>query len=84
MVANEDWLRLFPEARVKHVAMSISDHCLLMLSLTRKQPKKQGRKFFFIEAMWTRDERCREIIEGAWELDRVDSKGGIRGRIKRC
>ena len=34
--------------------------------------------------MWTRDERCREIIEGAWELDRVDSKGGIRGRIKRC
>ena len=40
MVANEDWLRLFPEARVRHVAMSISDHCLLMLSLMRKQTKK--------------------------------------------
>jgi len=26
MVANEDWLSLFPEVRVRHVAMSISDH----------------------------------------------------------
>ena len=40
MVANEDWLRLFPEARVRHVAMSISDHCMLMLSFTGRQPKK--------------------------------------------
>ena len=39
MVANEDWMSLFPEARVRHVAMPISDHCLLMLSLTRKQTK---------------------------------------------
>ena len=83
MVANEDWLRLFSEERVRHVAMSISDHCLLMLSLMRKQTKKQGRKHFFFEAMWTRDERCREIIKGAWEVDRVDSAGDIRGRIKR-
>ena len=63
--------------------MSISDHCLLILSLMRKQTKKQGRKHFFFEAMWTRDERCREIIKGAWEVDRVDSAGDIRGRIKR-
>ena len=84
MVVNKDWLSLFPEARVRHVAMPISDHCLLMLSLTCKQTKKQGRKCFFFEAMWTRDERCREIIEGAWEVDRVDSEGDIRGRIKRC
>ena len=83
MVANEDWLRLFSEERVRHVAMSISDHCLLMLSLMCKQTKKQGRKHFFFEAMWTRDERCREIIKRAWEVDRVDSAGDIRGRIKR-
>ena len=34
--------------------------------------------------MWTRDDRCRDIIEGAWELERVDSEGDIMGRIKRC
>ena len=34
--------------------------------------------------MWTRDERCRDIIEGAWERERVDSEGSIMGRLKRC
>ena len=77
-------MRLFLEARVRHVAMSILDHCLLMLSLTHKQPKKQGRKHFFFEAMWTRDERCREIVEGAWDLGRIDLEDGIIGRLKRC
>ena len=77
-------MRLFLEARVRHVAMSILDHCLLMLSLTHKQPKKQGRKHFFFEAMWTRDERCREIVKGAWDLGWIDLENGIIGRLKRC
>ena len=34
--------------------------------------------------MWTRDDRCREVIEGAWEVDRGDSEVDLRGRIKRC
>lgn len=81
---NEEWIRLFPKARVRHVAISISDHCLLMLSLTRKQPKKQGRKCFFFEVKWTRDESCREIVEGAYFLGRIDLEDGIMGGLKRC
>ena len=77
-------MRLFLEARVRHVAMYILDHCLLMLSLTCKQTKKQGRKHFFFEAMWTRDERCREIVEWAWDSGQVELEDGIMGRIKRC
>ena len=77
MVANEEWMRLFPEARVRHVAMSILDHCLLMLSLSRRQPKKQWKKRFFFEAMWTRDERCREIIEGAWKRLYLSNGGKV-------
>ena len=46
MVVNEEWMKLFLEARVRHVAMSILNHCLLMLSLTRKQPKKTGEETF--------------------------------------
>lgn len=38
MVANEEWMRIFPEARVRHVAMPISDHCLLALALKHNQP----------------------------------------------
>ena len=33
MVANEEWRELFPEAKVHHVSMSTSNHCLLALFL---------------------------------------------------
>lgn len=36
MVANKAWMRIFLEARVQHVSMSISDHYLLALSLARR------------------------------------------------
>ncbi|XP_075649909.1 uncharacterized protein LOC142620426 [Castanea sativa] len=84
MVAPEGWMRLFPEARVRHVAMSISDHCMLMLTLERQQPQKRGNKRFFFKAMWTRDERCKEIVEEAWEPGWAEVELGIGDRIKRC
>ena len=34
-VANEDWMLRFSDARVFHSSMSISDHCLIKLSLKR-------------------------------------------------
>lgn len=37
MVANEEWLKHFSDARVFHTAMSISNHCLLKLKLSNKQ-----------------------------------------------
>ena len=33
IVANEDWLNLFPEAKVFHRTMAASNRCLLNLSL---------------------------------------------------
>ncbi|XP_050264248.1 uncharacterized protein LOC126708501 [Quercus robur] len=36
MVANEEWRKMFPEARVIHRAMAASDHCLLNLSLRQR------------------------------------------------
>lgn len=35
-VANEDWMLRFPDARVFHSLMSISDHCFIKLSLKRE------------------------------------------------
>ena len=40
MVVTEEWMNLFPKVRVRHMAMSISDKCLLMLTLKCKQPQK--------------------------------------------
>ena len=65
MVVNESWCEKFPEAMVHHYLMSISEHCLLTLYLYRRQPQKPIRKRSFFEAMWIREEGCREVIEEA-------------------
>ena len=84
MVANEDWRELFPKAEVHHVSMSASDHCLLALFLRhRTSPRPLKRRFFF-EAIWTRDERCKEVIERAWDPFKGGSKFQIQDRIKSC
>ena len=65
MVADEEWIDQFPEARVHHVSMSASDHCMLALFLTKiKWLKPRNRRFVF-KAMWARDDRCKEEIERA-------------------
>lgn len=57
----------FSEARVHHISMSASDHSMLALFLMKmKRPKPLKRRFVF-EAMWARDDRCREVIERAWD-----------------
>ncbi|XP_023917793.1 uncharacterized protein LOC112029335 [Quercus suber] len=60
VVANEGWLAKFPEVQVHHILMAASDHCLLALFVRKKAPPKKVRKRFFFEAMWIRDERCKE------------------------
>ena len=67
MVANSSWSELYPEARVYHRSMSSSDHCLLYLSLKNILPKKPVKKRFQFEAMWAREEGCKEVVEGAWD-----------------
>ena len=45
MVANEEWRELFPEAKVYHVSMSASNHCLLVLFLRhRTSPRPLKRR----------------------------------------
>ena len=53
----------FPKARVHHSLMSISDHCLLILLLKKRQTQKLAKKNFFFEVMWMREEGCREVGE---------------------
>ena len=65
IVANEEWRRIFPEAMVHHVSMIASNHFLLMMSMKKRNLNKLRKKKFFFEKMWTRDERCKEIVEMA-------------------
>ena len=56
MVTNEAWVQIFPEAKVHHILMSASNHCLLAMFFNRNQPYKQSKRRFFFEAMWVREE----------------------------
>ncbi|XP_075669679.1 uncharacterized protein LOC142639371 [Castanea sativa] len=83
VVANEGWLARFSEVQVHHISMATSDHCLLALFLRKKvPPKRKVRKRFLFKAMWTRDDRCKEVIEGAW--DPLGAEVDIQDRIRNC
>ena len=84
MVANEKWLNMFREAKVYHRAMAASDHCLLNLSLRHRASRKGGRKRFMFEAMWTREERCRKVIEDAWDPLNCNPDVLVQYRLKCC
>lgn len=75
---------LFPEAKVYHRSMLSSDHCLLSLSLKNVCPRKHVKKCFQFEAMWVREEGCKDVVEGAWDPYRGDAGYSIRERLKRC
>nr|POF06371.1 hypothetical protein CFP56_59434 [Quercus suber]POF10146.1 hypothetical protein CFP56_77127 [Quercus suber] len=67
MVANETWVQIFPKAKVHHISMSASDYCLLAMFLNKNQPHKRSKRRFFFEAMWVREEECKEVIKLAWD-----------------
>nr|POE69176.1 hypothetical protein CFP56_66333 [Quercus suber] len=81
MVANGKWVEKFPDAQVHHFSMSASDQCMLALYLTKKKRTKPTKRRFVFEAMWARDERCREVIERAWDPLRDSCEFSIGGRI---
>ena len=84
MVANEKWTELYPEAKVYHKSMSTSDHCLLSLWLRKRQPSRSTKKRFFFEAMSTRDEQCRGVIESAWDPLNGNPELSFQDRVKQC
>ena len=83
MVANEEWIKIFPEAKVHDVSMLASDHCLLVLLLKNNHYSKRGKKRFFFEEMWTREEECKEVIEMAWDPYKDDFARPIQERLER-
>ena len=84
VVANEEWLNLFPEAKVFQRAKAAFDHCLLSFSLRMREPRRVVKKRFMFEEMWTREEGCREVIEKAWDPLNNNPELPIQERLKSC
>lgn len=42
IVANYEWLNLYPEAHVQHLSGTHSDHCPLLLTLHKNTPSRNN------------------------------------------
>jgi hypothetical protein len=63
-LSNKDWIMLFPNAQVKHLPATFSDHNPLLLSTTSNCPNLP--KPFKFEEFWTRDLSSHSVIASAW------------------
>lgn len=66
MFATTDWLNMFPNARLFHLASSVSDHCCLLLRFNQRVKCKKQRRLFRFESMWLKDEKCGNIVKEIW------------------
>ncbi|CAL9003580.1 unnamed protein product, partial [Prunus brigantina] len=71
--ANDQWLRLYPEARVVHQVVEGSDHVMVWLHTSPTQPRRACR--FIFDPRWSTMERCHEIVKERWRKGFCGSKG---------
>ncbi|KAL0443830.1 UNVERIFIED_CONTAM: hypothetical protein Slati_2105700 [Sesamum latifolium] len=65
--ANSDWSQLFPEASIKHVSMSCSDHVAVVIWLADcpNYTSRAARPWRF-EAAWLQSAQCEKVVEESW------------------
>lgn len=72
---DQEWKTLFPKAGIRHLVNSNSDHNPILLD-THMENSNTICPFGF-EAMWTRDESSREVVENTWQK-RIDGSQSIK------
>ncbi|KAF9622284.1 hypothetical protein IFM89_031087 [Coptis chinensis] len=65
VVANAEWLNLFPLVYVDHVTTLSSDHVALAVYVYGKID--YGPKPFRFHEMWTKDPSCMDVIQHCWQ-----------------
>ena len=82
--ANTEWTGKFDGMRVYHIVDSTSDHCALFLTDSPPQRVSNAKRFHF-EALWAKNEECRNIIESSWGMGvDLSTPEGIMENLKRC
>ncbi|KAM1813664.1 hypothetical protein ACFX11_027427 [Malus domestica] len=67
-LVNASWLSSWPNSMVINGTCRGSDHSPVLVKFGL-QPEKRKRLFRF-EAFWTKKDECRDIVRGAWNVDR--------------
>lgn len=62
--ANHGWLNLFPNAMIRHLTRTHSDHCPLLITL--QPPKPQTQKYFRFEIIWATHPNFNNLVQQSW------------------
>jgi hypothetical protein len=67
VVASPQWSVWFPNATIKHIVTSRSDHCPILLSLEIQEAQVCPQGATRYEMMWKREPSLSEDINKSWE-----------------
>ncbi|KAA3462149.1 reverse transcriptase [Gossypium australe] len=70
-VANTNWISMFPDAKIRHLVHSTSDHCPLLISTENEECQKRSETFRF-EAWWVLEETFEAEVKSIWEANPGD------------
>lgn len=69
-LATKDWIEWFPEAEIRILEVSTSDHLPLRLLLNKQVYRPKERRFLF-EIVWIKEGECRNIVQEGWNANGV-------------
>ena len=68
--ANSVWRVLFPEALVTYLPRTFSDHCPVLIELSRDSANQQNKPFRF-QTMWLLHHDFPRVVQQAWSDDKA-------------
>ncbi|KAL0298977.1 UNVERIFIED_CONTAM: putative mitochondrial protein [Sesamum radiatum] len=83
--ADPSWRARFPNAVVRHIPVTSSDHDALLIDLvnTHRLPRPKRRPFRF-EAMWASLAECEQVVRRGWNGDLNCSRPSLMDRQRSC
>ena len=83
-LATLEWIDHYKDIKVHNLVESTSNHCALLIFDATIQKHPNRRRFQF-EAMWTKREECKDIIQEEWDgSQELNSPIGIAARLSCC
>jgi hypothetical protein len=78
VVADPAWSEMFSDVRVRHLILSRSDHCSVLMELRRDAWETKGARTFRYEIMWERVETLSVEIKKVWcSMADKENLGGL-------
>lgn len=82
--ANLEWTKKFWGMKVHHLVNSTSDHSPLLVSDLAIQNQTQAKRFHF-ETIWTKNAKCKAIIEKSWGMEfDLSILDGVMANLRSC